>query len=108
MEAVSFQVVPARDPAEAEQRLRAAGFDRVERSHDGQWLRVVASREQVARVFGAALQQKRRRRRVGPVEREVVDFEVPRGAVLPAAFEDTVTEVIFPVTADYYHGRDLP
>lgn len=102
---ISFQVVPGpKGLAEAEQRLRSAGFEQIKRTHDGQRLQVVAPRNLVERVLGSSLIEKRRRSQVGAVERVVVDLELPEEAVLPATLQDVVAEIIFPVTPDYYQS----
>lgn len=102
---ISFQVVPGpKGLEEAEQRLRNAGFEQLKRSHDGQRLQVVAPRNLVERVLGSALIEKRRRSRVGTVERVGVDLELPEGAGLPPALQDVVAEIVFPVTPDYYQS----
>lgn len=104
-EVISFQVVPGpKGLAEVEQRLRSAGFEQIKRSHDGRRLHVVAPRNLVERVLGCSLIEKRRRSRVGAVERVVVDLELPKDAVLPPTLQDVVAEVIFPVTPDYYQS----
>jgi hypothetical protein len=100
---ISFHVVPgSKGLAEAEQRLRSVGFTEIKRSHDGRRLQVVAPRNLVERVLGSSLIEKRRRSRVGSVERETVNLELPEGAVLPPTLQDVVAEVIFPTTPDYY------
>ena len=102
---ISFQVVPGpKGLAEAEQRLRGAGFEQITPSPDGRRLHVVAPRTLVERVFGFSLKEKRRRTRVGAVERVVVDFELPERAVLPPTLQDVVAEVVIPVTPDYYQS----
>ncbi len=100
---ISFQVVPGpKGLAEAEQSLRSAGFEQIKRSHDGKRLQVVAPRNLVERVLGLSLVEKRRPSRVGRVEREVVDLELPEGAALPPTLQDVVAEIVFAVTPDYY------
>ena len=102
---ISFHVVPgSKGLAEAEQRLRSAGFEQIQRSQDGRRLQVVAPREVVERVLGFSLMEKRRRSRVGVAELEVVDLRLPEGAVLPPILQDVAAEIIFPVTPDYYQS----
>ena len=102
---VSFQVIPGRKaPAEVEERLRDAGFERIEWSPDGRRLHIIAPRSVVDRAFGCSLVEKRRRQRVGPVERETVDWELPQGVSLPPGLQDVIAQVVFPVSPDYYQS----
>jgi hypothetical protein len=102
---ISFHVVPGpKGIAEAEQRLRSAGFEQIQRSHGGRRLQVVAPQDVVERVLGFSLMEKQRRSRVGVAEREVVDLRLPEGAALPPILQDVVAEIIFPVIPDYYQS----
>lgn len=99
---ISFHVIPRPESLEeAEQRLRRAGFEQINRSYDGKRLQVLAPRNLVERVFGFPLVEKRRQSRVRTVERVVVDMELPEGAVLPKILQDVVDEIVFPTTPDY-------
>jgi hypothetical protein len=102
---ISFLIVPKpQGVAETEQRLRSAGFTQVTRSQDGQRLHVVAPRDAVEKIFGFPLREKRRKGRVATGVRDIVDLELPEGAVLPPSLRDVVSEVIFPVTPDYHQS----
>lgn len=102
---VSFLIVPGpQGIAESEQRLRNVGFTQVTRSQDGQRLHVVAPRDVVEKIFGFPLREKRRKGRVAVGVRDIVDLELPEGAVLPPILQEVVVEVIFPVTPDYHQS----
>ena len=104
VQVVSFQVVPGPEGiAAAEQWLRSAGIEQIRPSPDGGRLHVVAPRELIEQVLGFALKERRRRGRVGAAALDVVDLELPEGATLPASLGDTVAEIIFPVSPEYYH-----
>jgi len=99
---ISFQLIAGqKGGAEAEQRLRSAGFEQIARTPDEGRLHVVASRELIERVFGFSLQERRRPGRVGSGQREIVDLVLPEGAELPANLADVVESIVFPVTPDY-------
>lgn len=105
---VSFQVVPGpKGLAEAEQRLRSAGFEQIKPSPDGRRLLVVAPRHLVERVLGFPLVERQRQGSVGAAKRVVVNLELPKGAVLPLTLQDAVAEIVFPVTPDYYSSSTL-
>jgi hypothetical protein len=100
---ISFHVVPGpKGLAEAEQCLRRAGFEQIQRSHDGKRLQVVASRELVERFLGCALQRQPRRRKVRGIERQAVEWQLPPGAVLPPMLQEVGAELLFPVLPDYH------
>lgn len=102
---VSFLIVPRpQGVAEAEQRLRGAGFTQVTPSQDGQRLHVVAPRDVVEKIFGFPLREKRRKGRIATGVRDIVDLELPEGAMLPPTLRDVVSEVIFPATPDYHQS----
>ena len=101
---ISFHVVPAGAGIEAAERhLRSFGIERIERSADGRRLRVVAPREQLERMLGAPLERRARPRRVGPVQREALEWQLP--AVLPVHLKDVLGEILFPSAPDYYPAR---
>jgi hypothetical protein len=100
---VSFHIVPGSNGiAEAEGRLRNVGFEQIQRNPDGRTLHIVASQDLVERVLGCSLVEKKRRRRVGALQREAVDLELPEGMEVPPSLKDVVTEIIFPMVPNYH------
>ena len=103
---LSFHVVPGPQGVDpALQRLRSLGLTQLRLERGGQWIRVIATREQVAHLLGRPRPTEHKRRRVGPIERPVETIAADK-IETPEHLQDVIAQIVFPVPPDYLRSSE--